>query len=172
MKVCMFHLMPYRDLPADFDKRYRSAYIDPVWFDVADSDKVGGYFNAMLDEMTLAANSGFHGLCTNQHHQNVYGFMANPSLLGSVLARQTQGQDVAIIQIGSTLPSTTPPTRIAEEYAMIDCISGGRLIAGFPTGLPADAALSNGIVPVEQRERDREALALIKKAWSAKEVFA
>jgi alkanesulfonate monooxygenase SsuD/methylene tetrahydromethanopterin reductase-like flavin-dependent oxidoreductase (luciferase family) len=168
----MFHLMPYRELPADFEQRYNSAYIEPIWFDIADGDKVGAFYNATLDEMLYAAKAGLHGLCTNQHHQNVYGFMSNPSIMGAVLARQTNGQDVAIIQLGSTLPSTTPPTRIAEEYAMLDCISGGRLVAGFPTGLPADAALSNGVVPIEQRERYREALALVKKAWSAKEVFA
>jgi alkanesulfonate monooxygenase SsuD/methylene tetrahydromethanopterin reductase-like flavin-dependent oxidoreductase (luciferase family) len=172
VKVCMFHLMPYRDLPEDFGQRYNSAFIEPVWFDVADADKVGQYFNATLDELLYAANAGLHGVCTNQHHQNVYGFMANPSLMGSVLAKATNGQNVAIIQLGSTLPSTTPPTRIAEEYAMLDCISGGRLVAGFPTGLPTDAAISNAVVPIEQRERFREALALVIKAWSAKEVFA
>src|SRR5580704_13825224 len=37
----MFHLMPYRDLPDDFQQRYKSAFIDPLWFDVADSEKVG-----------------------------------------------------------------------------------------------------------------------------------
>jgi alkanesulfonate monooxygenase SsuD/methylene tetrahydromethanopterin reductase-like flavin-dependent oxidoreductase (luciferase family) len=172
VKVCMFHLMPYRELPADFEQRYNSAYIEPIWFDIADSDKVGQFYNATLDEMLFAAKAGMHGLCTNQHHQNVYGFMANPSIMGAVLARATNGQNIGIIQLGSTLPSTTPPTRIAEEYAMLDCISGGRLIAGFPTGLPADAVLSNGVVPIEQRERYREALALVIKAWSAKEVFA
>ena len=117
MKVCMFHLMPYRDLPADFEERYQTAYVDPLWFDVADADKVGEYYNATLDELLHAASAGFHGVCTNQHHQNAYGFMANPSLMGSVLARSTNGQNVAIIQLGSTLPSTSPPTRIAEEYA-------------------------------------------------------
>ena len=55
---------------------------------------------------------------------------------------------------------------------MLDCISGGRLVAGFPTGLPTDATISNGVIPVEQRERYREALALVIKAWSAKEIFA
>ena len=83
----MFHLMPYRDLPADFERRYSSAYIDPMWFDVADSDKVGQFYNATLDEMLYAAKAGLHGLCTNLHHQNVYGFMANPSIMGAVLAR-------------------------------------------------------------------------------------
>jgi alkanesulfonate monooxygenase SsuD/methylene tetrahydromethanopterin reductase-like flavin-dependent oxidoreductase (luciferase family) len=172
VKVCMFHLMPYRDLPADFEQRYQTAYVDPLWFDVADADKVGQYYNATLDELLYAASAGFHGVCTNQHHQNAYGFMANPSLMGSVLARGTNGQNVAIIQLGSTLPSTSPPTRIAEEYAMLDCISGGRLVAGFPTGLPTDATISNGVVPIEQRERYREALSLVLKAWSAKEMFA
>ena len=129
MKVCMFHLMPYRDLPSDFVQRYDSAFIDPLWFDVADSEKVGEYYNATLDELLYAAKAGFHGLCTNQHHQNVYGFMANPSLMGAVMAKATNGQNIAIVQLGSTLPSTTPPTRIAEEYAMLDCISGGRLVA-------------------------------------------
>jgi alkanesulfonate monooxygenase SsuD/methylene tetrahydromethanopterin reductase-like flavin-dependent oxidoreductase (luciferase family) len=52
---------------------------------------------------------------------------------------------------------------------MLDCVSGGRLIAGLPTSLPADATISNGVVPVEQRKRYREALSLVMKAWSAKE---
>src|SRR5258705_1188768 len=157
----MFHLMPYRDLPGDFEQRYNSAYIDPVWFDVADADKVGQFYSATLDEMLCAAKAGLHGLCTNQHHQNVYGFMANPSIMGAVLARATNGQNVAIIQLGSTLPSTTPPTRIAEEYAMLDCISGGRLVARFPTGLPSHATISNGVIPPDQRERVSQAPALV-----------
>ncbi len=134
MKLCMFHLMPYRDLPADFNERYNSPFIDPPWFDVADAEKVGQYYNDTLDELLHAAKAGMHGVCTNQHHQNVYGFMANPSLMGAVLAKETNGRDVAIIQLGSTLPSTTPPTRIAEEYAMLDCISGGR---SLPDSRPA-----------------------------------
>jgi len=75
----MFHLMLYRDLPGDFERRYQSAHIDPFWSDVADADRVGQYYNATLDEMLHAAKAGMHGLCTNQHHQNVYGFMANPT---------------------------------------------------------------------------------------------
>ena len=82
----MFHLMPYRDLPDDFEQRYQSAYIDPVWFDVADPDKVGQYYNWTLDELVYAARSGLHGVCTNQHHQNVYGTMPSPNR-SNVLAR-------------------------------------------------------------------------------------
>ena len=169
----MFHLMPYRDLPADFEQRYNSAYIDPVWFDVADADKVGQY---------LQRDAGRDAVCREGRPARALHQSASPERLRlhgqpehhgrGAGAEQTNGQNVAIIQLGSTLPSTTPPTRIAEEYAMLDCISGGRLVAGFPTGLPTDATISNGVVPVEQRERYREALALVIKAWSAKEIFA
>src|SRR5260370_27792866 len=86
VKVCMFHLMPYRDLPSDFVTRYDSAFIDPVWFDVADSDKVGEYYNATLDELLYAAKAGFHGVCPNPHHQNRVVFMSHPSPLRAALA--------------------------------------------------------------------------------------
>jgi hypothetical protein len=109
--------MPYRDLAPDFDQRYKSAYLDPVWFDVADPDKVTQYYDWTLDEMAYAARAGMHGLCTNQHHQNVYGFMANPSLMGSVLAKLTNVQPVAIIQIGSTRTIAGVRTRCARSWA-------------------------------------------------------
>src|SRR5262249_61099943 len=59
-----------------------------------------------------------------------------------------------------------------EVYAMCEWSRGGRVVAGLPTGLPADATISNGVIPVEQRERFREALALVIKAWSARDIFA
>src|SRR6516225_3072498 len=94
----MFHLMPYRDLPADFERRYNSAYIDPSWFDVADSEKVGQYYNATLDEMLYAANAGLHGLCTNQHHQTS---MASWQIQAS-WARCSRGKPMARISRSSS----------------------------------------------------------------------
>jgi alkanesulfonate monooxygenase SsuD/methylene tetrahydromethanopterin reductase-like flavin-dependent oxidoreductase (luciferase family) len=61
---------------------------------------------------------------------------------------------------------------VAEEYAMLDCISGGRLVAGLPLGSPMDVNFCYGITPMEHRERYREAFALTLKAWQAREIFA
>ena len=163
MKVCMFHLMPYRDLPADFEQRYNSAYIDPLWFDVADCRQGRRVLQRTLDEMVHAAKSGMHGVCTNQHHQNVYGFMANPSLMGAVLAKLTSGQDVAIIQLGSTLPSTSPPTRIAEEYAMHRLHQRRPARRGFP-----DRAADRRH-DLQRRRADRPARALPRGAGAGRE---
>src|SRR6204780_4276727 len=125
MKISMFHLMPYRDLPDDFAQKYHSVWVDPPYTELADSVKVGQYYNWTLDELIHAADKGIDGICVNEHHQNAYGFMPNPDLMGSILARATNGTDVAVVQMGATLPTSNPPIRIAEEYSMIDCISGG-----------------------------------------------
>jgi alkanesulfonate monooxygenase SsuD/methylene tetrahydromethanopterin reductase-like flavin-dependent oxidoreductase (luciferase family) len=167
----MFHLMPYRDLPADFEKRYHSIWVDPPFHELATPEACGQYYNWTLDELIHAAKAGMDGICVNEHHQNAYGFMPGPNLMGSVLARATMGMDVAIVQMGATLPTTNPPIRIAEEYAMLDCISGGRLVAGMPLGSPMDANLCYGVTPIEQRERYYEAHDLILRAWQSKEVF-
>ena len=55
---------------------------------------------------------------------------------------------------------------------MLDCISEGRMVAGFPVGLGGDFAHSYGFAPMEQRGRYREAHELITKAWQAEDVFA
>ncbi len=172
MKISAFHLMPYRELPADFEQRYESVWVTPPWWELADARRVGQYYNWTLDELTYAAKCGFDGVCTNEHHQNAYGFMPSPNLMGSVLARATNGMDVAIVQMGATLPTSNPPLRVAEEYAMLDCISGGRLVAGLPLGSPMDVNLCYGITPMEHRERYREAVALTLKAWQAREIFS
>ena len=170
MKISMFQLMPHRELPDDFEKRYESVWVTPPWWELADPERVSQYYNWSLDELIYAAKMGFDGICTNEHHQNAYGFMPNPNLMGAILAKMTNGLDVAIVQMGSTLP-TSPPIRVAEEYAMIDQISGGRLVAGMPLGTSMDVNFVYGVPPMDQRPRWREAHDLIIKAWTANEIF-
>src|SRR3981081_1031854 len=120
MRVTSFHFMPYRDLPDDFDQRYASGWVDAPWWELGDAEKAGQYYNWSLDELMHAARMGFDGLGTNEHHQNVYGFMCNPNLFGAVLAKMTrdEGLEVAIVQLGASVAATTPPIRVAEEYAV------------------------------------------------------
>src|SRR2546427_12090855 len=75
MKISAFHLMPHRELPVDFEKRYESVWVTPPWWELADARRVGEYYNWTLDELLYAAKCGFDGVCTNEHHQNAYGFM-------------------------------------------------------------------------------------------------
>ena len=74
--------------------------------------------------------------------------------------------------MGNSLALYNPPTRVAEEFAMIDCISGGRLIAGFPVGTPMDTCYCYGQNPSLLRERYLEAHDLVMRAWQEPDTFA
>jgi alkanesulfonate monooxygenase SsuD/methylene tetrahydromethanopterin reductase-like flavin-dependent oxidoreductase (luciferase family) len=106
----------------------------------------------------------------NEHHSNGYGLMPSPNLIAASLARRTT--DTAICVMGNSLALYNPPTRVAEEFAMIDCISGGRLIAGFPVGTPMDTCYAYGTNPSQLRQRYHEAHDLVIRAWTEKDTFA
>ena len=74
--------------------------------------------------------------------------------------------------MGNSLALYNPPTRVAEEFAMIDVISGGRLIAGFPVGTPMDTCFAYGQNPSMLRERYLEAHDLVMRAWQEQDTFA
>ena len=169
MKIEMFHLMPYRELPEDFDERYRSVWVD-VPSELFDPLAAHRMYNDTLDELELAAAAGFDGVCVNEHHQNAYGFMPSPNIMAAALARRTK--DTAIIVLGNSIALYNPPIRVAEEFAMLDCISGGRLVAGFPVGSSMDVNFCYGANPATFRDRYYEAEDLILKAWTNPDIFS
>jgi alkanesulfonate monooxygenase SsuD/methylene tetrahydromethanopterin reductase-like flavin-dependent oxidoreductase (luciferase family) len=169
MKFHFFHLMPYPHLPDDFRQSYRS-----VWVDVPAKlfDPVKGHqvYHEYLDELEAAEAAGFDGLCVNEHHQNAYGLMPSPNLMAATLARNTKR--AKIVLMGNSVALYNPPTRVAEEMAMIDVMSGGRLVAGFPVGTPMDSAFGYGQNPATLRDKHREGVDLILRAWREPDVFA
>lgn len=159
MRFFSFHLMPYPALPED--------YHGPAWvtcpnefFDPAVGTRI---YNEYLDQLIYAETLGFDGVCVNEHHQNAYGLMPSPNLMASILARQTTRVKIAVV--GNALPLYNPPTRVAEEFAMIDCLSGGRLIAGMVVG-GGPEYYSFSMNPAHARERFQEAHDLIVRAWT------
>ncbi len=169
MNFQFFHLMPYRDLPDDFPDRYNSVWVD-IPSELFDAEKAHGMYNDALDELEAAAKSGYDGVCVNEHHQNGYGMMPSPNLMAATLTRRTR--DVAIILLGNSIALYSPPIRVAEEIAMLDCMSGGRIVAGFPVGTAMDDNFAYGTNPATLREQYYEAEELIVKAWTEPEMFS
>ena len=162
MRCFAFHLMPWDRLPADFDTKYESAW---TWLPNSIYDPKHGHtlYNRYLDELCLADELDFDGVCVNEHHQNAYGTMPSPNLMASILARQTKRVKIAVI--GNALPLYNPPTRVAEEFAMIDVISGGRLIAGLVVG-GGPEYYSFTVNPTHARTMFAEAMDLVLRAWT------
>ncbi len=169
MKTVWFHLMPYPDLPDDFQEKHRSVWvdIDPGLFD----PKVGHRtYNDYIDELEHAAQMGFDGVGINEHHSNAYGLMPSPNIIAATLARTCP--DAAVVVLGDSVALYNPPLRVAEELAMLDCITGGRMITGFPVGSPMDTIFAYGQNPATLRERYHEGMDLILRSWTEPEVFA
>ena len=168
MKVCFFHLMPYQDLPSDFEENYHSAWVDAP-NSLFDPERCQDYYDDYLEELQFADTVGFDGVCVNEHHNTAYGLMPSPNLIASVLSRTTSNVDQIVL--GNSLALYQPPVRVAEEMAMLDVMSKGRLVAGFPVGTSMDTTLSYGQTPITLREKHSEAHDLIMKAWSNREPF-
>ncbi len=169
MKSMWFHLMPYTELPDDFKQKHPSVWVD-IHSSLFDPRRAHHMYNDFMDELEYAAECGFDAICVNEHHSNGYGLMPSPNLIAATLARRTM--DTTICVMGNSIALYNPPTRVAEEFAMLDVISGGRLIAGFPVGTPMDGCYAYGQNPSQLRDRYHEAHDLIIRAWTERDTFA
>jgi alkanesulfonate monooxygenase SsuD/methylene tetrahydromethanopterin reductase-like flavin-dependent oxidoreductase (luciferase family) len=167
MKFNFFHLMPYPTLPEDFDERfatpsltYPNGQFDP---------QVGvEVYNRYLDELEYADELGYDGICVNEHHQSAYGMMPAPNIMAAALARRTKNAKVMVL--GNAIGLHQYPLRVAEEIAMLDHLSRGRVVSGFVRGIGWEY-FNHGVSPVHSRERFNEAHDLIIKAWTSPEPF-
>jgi alkanesulfonate monooxygenase SsuD/methylene tetrahydromethanopterin reductase-like flavin-dependent oxidoreductase (luciferase family) len=168
MEIHLFHLMPWPYLPDDFTQHNRSAW---VTYSNANYDAAKGHdlYNRYLDELEYAEELGFDGICVNEHHQTAYGQMPAPNIIAATLARRTKRVTIAIL--GNAVPLRDHPLRVAEEVAMLDVITGGRIISGFVRGIGSEY-YAFGTNPVDSRERFLEAIDLILRAWTEPGPFA
>jgi len=167
MKFHWFHLMPWPDLPDDFQQKNRSVWVD-VDYNLYDPARGNAVYHEYLDELEFAEKCGFDGICVNEHHSNAYGMMPSPNIMAATLTRRTN--KAAIVVMGNSLALYNPPVRVAEEFAMLDVLSGGRLVAGFPVGTSMDTNFAYGMPGAQLRERYYEAHDMVMQAWTNKGV--
>lgn len=167
MKFTLFHLMPYAALDLDAVKDHNT-----VWVGLPNKhyDKEEGHklYQRYLNELVQGEELGFDGIAVNEHHSTAYGMMPSPIVTASCLVSRTERVKVAIL--GSAIPLRDHPLTLAEEHAMIDTISKGRLVTGFVRGIGAEYH-TWGTNPTFSHERFHEAHDLIIKAWTETEPF-
>ena len=156
MKIYNFDLLAYPHVPREAPRTpVPSTYFDPI--------KGAANYNEHLEEMTYCEELGFDGVVFNEHHYSAYGTMPSPNLIAAALSQKTSRIKIGVL--GNILPLRYHPVRVAEEYAMVDCLSNGRLIAGFVRGIPPEY-IWYGVNPAESRGRFEEAYDLIMTAWT------
>ena len=127
-----------------------------------DREKARDLWQMFLREHEYASETGFDGSVCNEHHNNVLSMQESVNISAAVISQRIKG---TIALIGNPLPIHDNPVRVAEEIAMLDLISGGRIISGFVRGTGIEQ-LSTNANPAYNRERFEEAFALIKKTWT------
>jgi alkanesulfonate monooxygenase SsuD/methylene tetrahydromethanopterin reductase-like flavin-dependent oxidoreductase (luciferase family) len=110
---------------------------------------------------------GYDGVGFNEHHTSPYGLMNSPNIMAAAAAQRTSR--LKLLMYGNLLP-LHDPLRLAEELAMLDCLSNGRIVAGFARGIPREHNVYK--VPLrDSRARFEEAWEIIRRAWT-EEVFS
>ena len=119
--------------------------------------------NYYLDEKIYAEElGGFDGLMLNEHHGTPFCLGSVMDMEAAIIAKTTKTSKIVLL--GNPIPVNNP-LRLAEELAMIDLISGGRLVPGWVRGTGTEQ-LANGVNPAINRELFEEGHDLIIRAWT------
>lgn len=159
MQCWYFTEMPYPHLPP-------MAELTTHWVSLSNQNfdpKIGAdLYNRYLDEYMVADDAGLN-LMVNEHHQTATCINSAAPLSLAILARQTSKGRLLVL--GNPIANRGDPLRIAEEMAMVDCISRGRLSAGFVRGVAHEIFAAN-TNPTSTVERLWEGIDLVQRAWT------
>ena len=161
------HMMYFTEQPMSaYDEHAGLAYgatalnFSNSYFDPNEGSRL---YNEYLEDYLLAEEYGADGIMLNEHHNAPFCMQAKTNVFAAILAATTKR--VKIVILGNPLPLCDNPIRMAEELAMIDMISKGRLVSGFVRG-GGQEQLATNANPAYNRERFQEAHDLIVKAWT------
>jgi alkanesulfonate monooxygenase SsuD/methylene tetrahydromethanopterin reductase-like flavin-dependent oxidoreductase (luciferase family) len=158
LQFYLMHFMPYPDVVPG---RPQGQWVDipNTHFDAAKGTKL---YKNYLDELVLGDELGFDGLVVNEHHSTFYSLMPSCTIAAGALIARTKRAKICVF---GTPIGLTYPHRLAEEYAMLDVMSGGRLECAFPLGTGMEYWV-NPVNPSFARERFREAMDILMQAWT------
>ena len=158
MKVFIFDLLPYDHHFEDYKREKFIPY--PLSRDHWDPEVGARTYEQHLAIWEEMDKLGFDGVGLNEHHTTPHGLMNSPNMMAAAAAQRTK--KLKFLILGNLLPIHNP-LRIAEELAMADCMSRGRILSGFARGVPREYNVYN--VPMaESRARFEEAVDIIMKA--------
>jgi alkanesulfonate monooxygenase SsuD/methylene tetrahydromethanopterin reductase-like flavin-dependent oxidoreductase (luciferase family) len=158
VKAALFSSVPYLgEAPATW----------PVPADAYSAEVAMTSMQLALELFQLADELGFDWVTVAEHHYAPLSLTPNPAVMAGALTQCVRRARIALL--GPTLPILNP-VRVAEEVAMLDTLSGGRVIAGMLRGT-SNEYVTYDVNPAESRARFEEALQLIVRAWTEPEPF-
>ncbi|MFC7830976.1 MupA/Atu3671 family FMN-dependent luciferase-like monooxygenase [Streptomyces sp. NPDC057375] len=127
-----------------------------------DSEK--GRYEILIDGAKFADRNGFSSIWTPERHFHSFGGLyPNPAVLGAALATVT---DNISIRAGSVVAPLHSPLRIAEEWSVVDNLSGGRVEVSFASGWhPVDFCLNRDVPYVDRKQIMMRTIDQVRSLW-------
>jgi alkanesulfonate monooxygenase SsuD/methylene tetrahydromethanopterin reductase-like flavin-dependent oxidoreductase (luciferase family) len=124
-------------------------------------------YRQVMRQCELAETLGYDTFFCAEHHFHEYGVVPDPAVMLSALAQRTRK-----IRLGTAISILTfhDPRSVAERYAMLDMMSGGRLVFGVGSGYLAHEFAGYGIDPKEKRDRFNQRLDVVKRLLAGETV--
>lgn len=116
----------------------------------------------VLERIELADQAGFDEIWLGEHHFSRHGILSGLFSFTGNVASRTKNSRIGLAVV--VLPFRNP-IQVAEELATLDILSGGRLDVGVGSGYQRQEFVGMGVDMEESRDRFREALDVIIKAW-------
>ena len=116
-----------------------------------------------LERIEIMDRGGFDAVWLAEHHFTTFSVCPSVHMLGTLAAARTRR-----LRIGTavSLAALYHPLRLAEEVALLDMLSGGRVNWGAGRGFAHSEFNAFGVPPEESAERFREAVEIVLKAWT------
>lgn len=133
---------------------------DPAWSEAA-------VYDAELGQMVAAEEYGFASVWVAEHHFSDYGLCPAPPVLAAHVAARTRRLRIGM---GVSLLPLHDPVALAEQLAVLDQVSGGRLDVGIGRGGTEQEYWAFGVTEAESRARVEEGIALMRACWSGERV--
>jgi probable F420-dependent oxidoreductase len=123
----------------------------------------GHYYNEALDEVTRAEALGFDSVWMEEHHSVTDHYWPSPL---PVLAGFATRTSTMILGTDIVVAAFHHPVRLAEDVAMLDVMSNGRVVLGIAIGYKPDEFALYGAELEKRGARFEEQLAIIKGLWT------
>ncbi len=120
-------------------------------------------YREIVEMARLAETLGFDSVWVSEHHGSSDGYL--PSLL-PILAGLATATERVLLGTGVMLTPFHHPLRLAEDAAVVDQLSGGRLLLGLGLGWREEEFRMFGIPVAERLRRTTETVAILRRAWT------
>jgi alkanesulfonate monooxygenase SsuD/methylene tetrahydromethanopterin reductase-like flavin-dependent oxidoreductase (luciferase family) len=118
------------------------------------------------EQVQYAEDLGFQGAWLAEHHFTRYSMVSSSLILATYIAAHTKKIRVGTAVVVSPLHN---PIRVAEDTAMLDLVSGGRLDVGFGRGTSGYEYSGYNVDPEESQERFQDSITIVQGLWTTPE---